>query len=1507
MKVMKKMRGRARLLQRLCALAMSISMLVVLAVPAFAETENETVYKLDYILNQKTFGDEDYYDMVNTATDSIYTVSGSSAEAITDYTYEAGFKIKLSNPGKASQLQIQLMGSTTSVNLLNNVKFIAYDSHEYDYRLLRSSTLLADRDDGLVTDGETWNDIRFVIRETPSDGDPATTTDDTVSYDVYINGKFISTQSEIKADGLNGEQAAKRDPYQFRFKHDNNAGNSILIDDVWIAKYVPYEPITTQKLVYTMDNKSFSGADNYDMNDTETGSYYELAVKSANAITDLDYEAGFKIKLSNPGKASQLQIQLMGSASANILNNVKFVAYDDHDYAYRLLRSNTVLTDKTEGLVTDGETWNDIRFVIRETPSDGDTTTTTDDTVSYDVYVNGALVATQKNIAVSGLNGTDAAKRNPYKWRFKHDTNAGNSILIDDVWIAKYVPSGIGWEFDDAVELKNYWKSDSTNYSVSDSALKYTAHVEYEEAALAYTPATAIDNSIYGGLKVKMKHSGEAAGSMKLYLTGTATVDGAEVPFDYTTGAITVNLKEAGSDFVQYELPLNETLGELSLADATIASMKLVPMDTAGNFEIDSIWIVDNLIAPLNASKMSLNYEFKDEEKATAMGTISLDFGGQRSYNASNVDLLWAYGNDTDGYTVLDNYTRITYLTGPQAEEGYTITKYMIVPETANALVARVADVEKTFDVVYKLPDSKLPEEKEPSFVIALTSDYHFGDPNYQTHKPSDKMLKARKLINETADAVIVSGDIIDTFGGRSWYTVRGMNGLPGYGYRIDPATEEDDEVTLVYYETEIVTDENGESKKVLTDTPTGKVATVENTDCYDMAYDYFTGFDIPVYLVEGNHESPEAAYLDYVGVSPQRTKRLLTRYIDWSVANGKYPDPIERNIELYDNWYEESINYDDFITDGNGNEYHTIFLRNFGSDRPVKWLTEDELDWLDQKLYENESTGKPIFLVHHIMPVRNKVGKMESYGYFGLNFPAFEKIINKHPSVVVVSGHTHQSQDQDKESYYDGKEEEPSFINVPAMKHSWINGSELSGDYAMFVYAEMYEDRIITRAFETATEKNPARGLGQITRKPVPTHMGSLSVTRAENADGTYTLTASCADENATYEWILKGETKTGKSIVLETDHEGFIAVRATDAEGNYISDSFDGLYDRELMGAEERTYFAVAGQANGLNPLTDAEGDAAVWANGVGGKNTLDEAAQLDSQHTYYQLKNVWTKQNQNSEYLTMSFDAMPANDNSKSFFVASNDTQLSADVSDVLETNKWNNIAVVCNIANGEVKTYVNGALFDTTSANLSEESSLVFGIEATDVIGYIDNLIVYETVAEPLFSKRIEKSFAEKDGTTLYSAEKKTLYLPDGTLCSDITKQMNCVVVSADGSTKTSNSTVSDGDFAVYHDANSRQYVYYDIVLYSDYDRLQLEGSISGEDIVLYVNAKTAGDTVVVAYYDSEKNFVGCEFAEATAVGLNKISLNIIENAHSAKIMVWMDADSINPLAEVLTVE
>ncbi len=1500
-----KLRKRAYLFKMILVLLLSFSMLVSVSIAVMAETEkeSESAYKLDYVLNQTTFGGADNYDMNNTATNAIYTVAGSGADAISDLNYEVGFKIKLSNPGKASTVQIQLMGSTTSVNVLNNVKFIAYDKHGYDYRLLRSSTLLADRNDGLITDGETWNDIRFVIRETPSDDDPATTTDDTVTYDVYINGNLVSTQSNIAVNGLNGEQSEKRNPYQLRFKHDANAGNSILIDDVYIAKYVPYEPLTTTKLVYTMDSKTFSGEDSYDLNNTATGGIYEVSTKSANAIADNDYEAGFKIKLSNPGKASTIQIQLTGSASANILNNVKFVSYDKHDYDYRLLRSSTLLADRDDGLITDGETWNDIRFVIRETPSDGDTATTTDDTVTYDIYINGNLVSTQTNITANGLNGTQASTRNPYKWKFKHDANAGNSILIDDVWIGKYAPSGIGWEFDDAVELRSYWSSASANYSVENSTLTYSAPAEIEDNALIYTPSEAIDNSVYTGLKVRMKHSAENPGTMKLYLSGNA-----ENAFDYTTGVVEATLQGAGNDFVEYVFPLNETLGEMNISAASISSFKLVPMDALGSFSIDSIWIVDNINMPLDKNKMSLNYNFDDNDVATAMGTISLDFGGQRSSNASNVDLYWGSSTADDGYQPLADYTRIISLTGQAAEKGYAITKNMIIPEVAEVLIARVTDMEKTFDVVYEIPAEKRLEAKEPSMIMAITSDFHFGDPSYQTHKPSDKMLKARDLIDEHADVILVGGDTADTFGGRSWFTVRGMNGLGSYGYRIDPATEEDDEVTLVYYKTEVVTDENGESKKVLTDEPTGRVETVKNTDAYDMAYDYFIGFDTPVYLAEGNHESPEAAYLDYIGVSPQRNKRLMSRFIDWSVANGKYPDPIDKKVELFENWYEDSINYDDFITDSEGNEYHVIFLRNFGSERPVKWLTDEELDWLDKKLYENESTGKPIFIMSHLMPVRYKAGKVESYGYYGLNFPAFEKIINKHPSVVVLSGHTHQSYDQDKQSYYDGKEEEPSFISIPAMKHSWVEGSELDAAYAMLAYAEMYDDRIIARGFETATEKNVSRGVGQITRKAMPVAMGSISVSRVENTDGTFTLTATCDDANATYEWILAGNSQAGSTVTLEANFEGYIAVRATDANGNYISDSFDGLYDEELIGAQEKTYVAIAGQKTAFNHLTTADGEDAVWANGIGGKNVLDESAQLDSQNAYYQLENVWTKQGEDSQYLTMNFDVMPMNENSKEFYVASGDTKLSADVSDALKLNQWNNISVVSSIAEDEVRTYVNGELYAVVTANLSEGSTLRFGIDsADDVEGYINNLVVYETENAPVIAKRIEKSFAEQSGNTLYSAEKKTLYIQEGTLCSDIAKQMDCVVVSTDGSNKTSDSVVNNGDYAIYYDANSGQYVYYDMVIYKDYDRLQIGGSIANDDIVLYVNAKTADDMIVIAYYDSKQNFVGCEIVTAENIGLNKLSLNVAENAQSAKVMVWRGTDSLSPLSEKLNIE
>ena len=236
-------------MKKILSFALCVLMLSVMSLTAMAEGE-VTIKKLNYGLNEGSFGEGSYTcsstvkpEIVSEngnavmklqgldleRTYGVYVGANNSANAVSANVYEAGFRIKLTNPGESNHtLLFQLIGSANNYPVLNNLKFVSYSGHGNAYRMLRSSELVADRNDGLITD--EWNDIRFVVTES--------TSANTLDYDVYINGNKIYTKTGVAINGLNGTNATTRDPYRFVFYYDGKVNNSpIYLDDVYIASH----------------------------------------------------------------------------------------------------------------------------------------------------------------------------------------------------------------------------------------------------------------------------------------------------------------------------------------------------------------------------------------------------------------------------------------------------------------------------------------------------------------------------------------------------------------------------------------------------------------------------------------------------------------------------------------------------------------------------------------------------------------------------------------------------------------------------------------------------------------------------------------------------------------------------------------------------------------------------------------------------------------------------------------------------------------------------------------------------------------------------------------------------------------------------------------------------------------------------------------------------------------------------------------------------------------------
>ncbi|MBR4451157.1 MAG: metallophosphoesterase [Clostridia bacterium] len=96
----------------------------------------------------------------------------------------------------------------------------------------------------------------------------------------------------------------------------------------------------------------------------------------------------------------------------------------------------------------------------------------------------------------------------------------------------------------------------------------------------------------------------------------------------------------------------------------------------------------------------------------------------------------------------------------------------------------------------------------------------------------------------------------------------------------------------------------------------------------------------------------------------------------------------------------------------GSENDFHTVihgvhFIGISTCDEPGVYYSESQRDWLDEQLSKasEESPGKPVFVMHH-EHVKNTVYGSSDFDGWGNDY--FRDILNKYPSVIHFSGHSH-------------------------------------------------------------------------------------------------------------------------------------------------------------------------------------------------------------------------------------------------------------------------------------------------------------------------------------------------------------------------------------------------------------------------------------------------------------------------------------------------------------------
>jgi len=313
----------------------------------------------------------------------------------------------------------------------------------------------------------------------------------------------------------------------------------------------------------------------------------------------------------------------------------------------------------------------------------------------------------------------------------------------------------------------------------------------------------------------------------------------------------------------------------------------------------------------------------------------------------------------------------------------------------------------------------------------------------------------------------------------------------------------------------------------------------------WEILTDYFESFNVPVYPVQGNHDIRDSdTKWNEVYYQPEYWLDTFHGWLDYSNTTNtahKYENPVSYSTN--NNYYDTEIN-----------GHHYIFLEMPKMEGDHYAFGEEQLAWLDKKLYENEGTGKPTFVFTHV-PTDSNMNGGTSGGRI-LDNDEFLAVLDKHPTTVVVSGHTHYTLDTEFYSSVDGGQESVSMIHdggsslVAVLENGVVN--EYPGSHGVIV--EVYSDKILIKGRNFMEDKWISKAYTSLSMKE--SLETDVTLVKDVSDDGTTSvyLKGDFSSFNCTY--IVDGE----ESYVI-TDDTDYVAVRIENSEGLFTTLFYDDV----------------------------------------------------------------------------------------------------------------------------------------------------------------------------------------------------------------------------------------------------------------------------------------------------------------------------------------------------------
>lgn len=192
-----------------------------------------------------------------------------------------------------------------------------------------------------------------------------------------------------------------------------------------------------------------------------------------------------------------------------------------------------------------------------------------------------------------------------------------------------------------------------------------------------------------------------------------------------------------------------------------------------------------------------------------------------------------------------------------------------------------------------------------PIFTAAVISDIHIGGWG-STDSVSDRLLSARRQINDLCDFTVINGDLTQWYGA---YSEQAFMNYHDSSYNSNSETSADDSLLHA------------------------------GTSQWELLTEYLKGFEKPVYAVQGNHDIADSGKWNPVCCNSANWNKFLKSWIDYSNTAA--------NTQKYENAVtkDDGVSYYDTVING----YEFIFLEIPRGEAPYYSFGDAQLEWLDK------------------------------------------------------------------------------------------------------------------------------------------------------------------------------------------------------------------------------------------------------------------------------------------------------------------------------------------------------------------------------------------------------------------------------------------------------------------------------------------------------------------------------------------------------------------------------